>query len=241
VRGLKEFAIAIARIILGIAILIGGMAVLDFIVYLAVNSSTFGEQIAAEYNSGYKKAYASSFDIGYQEAYDEAYNKGFGKGYEIGLGIGPKDEMSKRVDLSNPTFNELKDFLVGDETNLNSFVSGQYVCFHYAADLNNSAEANGFRAAYVRIRAQDWGHALVAFETVDRGFIFIEPQSDREVELLTKPRQRMTNGDRAGIPKNIGREGARLHKGASSPLWSKATGGGRIWWAGFRLSSPYPG
>ena len=38
--------------------------------------------------------------------------------------------------------------------------------------------------AYVRIRAEKWGHALVAFETVDRGLIFIEPQSDREVKLV---------------------------------------------------------
>jgi len=133
VSGLKEFAIAIFRIILGIVILIGALAVLDFTVYLGVTSSTFSEQIAAAYDEGYNKAYASTYTLGYQDAYGRAFDKGYRKGYEIRLVTGPKQETSSRVELSNPTFSELQNFLAEDKTNLNQFVSGQYVCFHFAA------------------------------------------------------------------------------------------------------------
>lgn len=183
--GLREITISIVRIALGVIIFLGVLIVVDFIVYLGVHGTTFSEQIATAYNDGYKKAYASSFSTGYQDAYSQAYQKGYSKGYQIGLSIGPKEETSNRVELIKPAFTELKEFLAQDETNLNPFIPGEYVCFHYAADLNNNAEANGIRAAYVRIHTKNWAHALVAFETADRGLIFIEPQSDRKVTLTT--------------------------------------------------------
>ena len=100
-----------------------------------------------------------------------------------------------RVALRNPTYSELNDFLAQDKTDSNEYVSGRYVCFEFATELNNNAEANGIRAAYVRIRFNEWAHAVVAFDTVDRGLIFIEPQSDREVELnIDKPYSWLTAG-----------------------------------------------
>lgn len=52
------------------------------------------------------------------------------------------------------------------------------------ATLNNNAEDEGFRAAYVYIEFPgDRAHSVAAFDTVDRGLIFIEPQYDDEVEL----------------------------------------------------------
>jgi hypothetical protein len=79
----------------------------------------------------------------------------------------------------------MKEFLAHDMTDSNPFIRGEYVCFDFSAELNNNAEANGIRAAYVRIRAKEWGHAVVAFETVDRGLVFVEPQSDEDVSLVT--------------------------------------------------------
>jgi len=92
--------------------------------------------------------------------------------------------VSTRVEHYNPTHKEMKEFLASDKTDSNSFISGEYVCSDFAAQVNSNAEASGIRAAYVRIRSKEWGHAVVAFETVDRGLIFIEPQSDRKVELV---------------------------------------------------------
>jgi len=177
---LKEMAIAIARIVLGVVVLIEGLIALVFIAY----TSTISDKITAAYEDSYDNGYAQTYDVGYQEAYGEAYDKGYDKGYEIGLETGSKAGVATRVELYNPTHKEMREFLARDKTDSNPFVIGEYVCSDFAAEVNNNAEADGIRAAYVRIRSKEWGHALVAFETVDRGLIFIEPQSDREVGLV---------------------------------------------------------
>ncbi len=182
--GLKEFIIALSRVVLGIAVLLGGLLVLDIIVYLGTAASTSSEKIMAAYDSGYDLGYVETYEVGYQEAHGEAYEKGYYKGYEIGLGIGYNGEVGSRVEIGNPTYEELIGFLARDETDSNPFINGEYVCFDFAAELNNNAETSGFRAAYVRIRSEEWAHAVVAFETVDKGLVFIEPQSDMEVGLV---------------------------------------------------------
>ena len=183
-RELKEIAIAIARIVLGMVVLIEGLIALVFINYTSSIGGIYSDKIEAAYEDNYDDGYAQTYDVGYQEASDEAYDKGYDKGYEIGVGTGSKEGVATRVELHNPTHKEMREFLARDKTDSNPFIKGEYVCFDFAAELNNNAEANGIRAAYVRIRSKKWGHAVVAFETVDRGLIFIEPQSDREIELV---------------------------------------------------------
>jgi len=183
-RGLKEIAIALARIALGIVVLIEGLIVLVFINYLSIIGSTYSDKIVAAYEDSYGNGYVQTYDVGYQEAYGEAYDKGYDKGYEIGLEAGSKEGVATRVELSNPTHKEMREFLASDKTDSNPLISGEYVCSDFAAQVNSNAEAGGIRAAYVRIRSKKWGHAVVAFETVDRGLIFIEPQSDKEAGLV---------------------------------------------------------
>ena len=181
---LKETAIAIARIVLGVVVLIEGLIALFFIAYTSTIGGTYSDKITAAYEDSYDNGYAQTYDVSYQEAYGEAYNKGYDKGYEIGLETGSKAGVATRVELYNPTHKEMREFLARDKTDSNPFIKGEYVCFDFAAELNNNAEAEGIRAAYVRIRSKKWGHAVVAFETVDRGLIFIEPQSDKEAGLV---------------------------------------------------------
>jgi len=181
---LKEMAIAIARIVLGVVVLIEGLIALVFIAHTSTIGGIYSDKITAAYEDSYDNGYAQTYDVGYQEAYGEAYDKGYDKGYEIGLETGSKAGVATRVELYNPTHKEMREFLARDKTDSNPFVIGEYVCSDFAAEVNNNAEADGIRAAYVRIRSKEWGHALVAFETVDRGLIFIEPQSDREVGLV---------------------------------------------------------
>ena len=182
--GLKEIAIAIARIVLGMVVLIEGLIVLVFIGYTSTTGSTYSDKIATAYEDSYDNGYAQTYDVGYREAYGEAYDKGDDKGYEIGLEAGSKEGVANRVELRNPIHKEMREFLARDETDSDSYVVGEYNCVDFSAQLSNNAEANGMRVAYVRIRAREWGHVLVAFETTDRGLVFIEPQSDREVELV---------------------------------------------------------
>ena len=203
---LKEIAIAIARIVLGMVVLIEGLTVVIFIQNISGTGGIYSDKVAVAYEDSYDNGYAQTYDVGYQEAYGKAYDKGYDKGYEIGLETGSKEGVATRGELRNPTHKEMRGFLARDTTDANLYVPGEYVCFEFATELNNNAEANGIRAAYVRIRFKEWAHALVAFETVDRGLIFIEPQSDREVELVI------------GEPYPWYQVGARRTRGYDDPL-----------------------
>lgn len=119
-----------------------------------------------------------------EDAYNQGYYKGFDEGYQSGLEIGYKEGLPTDVVRRNPTYKELMDFLARDKTDLKPSIPGEYVCVDFSAEVNNNAELEGIRAAYVGIDyPKGPGHAIVAFETVDRGLIFIEPQTD-EVEKV---------------------------------------------------------
>lgn len=76
----------------------------------------------------------------------------------------------------NPSWRELKDFLVDDKTDLKTYSYKLYSCGAFAEDLHNSAEAAGIRAAWVAISFVDRsdGHALNAFETTDKGLVYVD-------------------------------------------------------------------
>ena len=106
---------------------------------------------------------------------------GYNSGYDLGYEQGSIDGAGSGYTLRNPTYGELKRFLQQDKTDENEYLEGVYTCSNFASDLNNNAEGNGLRAAYVYIEYPDAAHSLAAFETVDKGLVFIEPQSDDEV------------------------------------------------------------
>lgn len=91
----------------------------------------------------------------------------------------PEDQA---LTLRNPTFKELKEFILADPTSRNRFVPNQYECRHFATDVNNAADAAGIRCAFVLLCFRTYQHAVVAFETTDRGMIYIEPQTDAVIE-----------------------------------------------------------
>jgi len=88
---------------------------------------------------------------------------------------------SETVVLKNPTFKELRDFILQDPTNRNKFDLNQYECRHFAAQVNNNAEAEGLRCAFVLLCFDRGQHAVVAFDTTDRGLVYIEPQTDARI------------------------------------------------------------
>jgi len=182
--GEVSWAVAIARVAMALFVLIAAIVALDFIVYLGATGSAFNERVAAAFSEGYDYGYSQTFDVAFEEAKEEGYEKGYTKGYEIVVSGETGEPASRLVETRNPTYAEMMEFLKADGTDEKPFISGEYVCFDYSAELNNNADAAGIRAAYVRIRSEEWGHAVVAFETVDRGLVFIEPQSDMEVELV---------------------------------------------------------
>jgi hypothetical protein len=142
------------------------------------------------YNYGYQIGHEASYNEGYNQGKDEGYQAG----YEAGYKPAPEQETSSGYAIHNPTYQEMKTFLAQDTTNSKTYAEDEYVCVDFAAAVNNNAEAEGIRCATVDIfHPEGYGHTIVAFETTDRGLIFIEPQFDREVELVVGKSYSQTN------------------------------------------------
>ncbi|MCD6452725.1 MAG: hypothetical protein J7K77_00265 [Dehalococcoidales bacterium] len=83
--------------------------------------------------------------------------------------------------VHNPTFAEAVRFLRADKTDRNEYLEDEYVCSHFARDVNNNAESQGIRCASVDIRFPHSAHAIIAFNTIDQGMVYFDPQTDDKV------------------------------------------------------------
>jgi hypothetical protein len=152
---------------------------------------------------GYIRGYHNGNEGSYTQAYSQGKNEGYQAGYQSGLQAGAKTSPTEpqtpqtpnEYSLQNPTYQEMKNFLAQDPTNNNTYVEEQYVCVDFAATVNNNAEAKGIRCAVVDIFYPDgYGHTIVAFDTTDRGLIYVEPQFDEEVKLTVGKSYSKLNG-----------------------------------------------
>jgi hypothetical protein len=84
--------------------------------------------------------------------------------------------LTRNPNAADPTFDQLVAFIEQDPTDLNPYIDGKYVCADFAADVYNHAEAAGIRAGWVGITFENAsvGHAVDAFETTDRGLVYID-------------------------------------------------------------------
>jgi hypothetical protein len=95
-------------------------------------------------------------------------------------GDGEPIELTDNPNATDPTYAELLAFLEADQIDEYSYIVGPpkvaYICADFARDVHNNAEAAGIRAAWVGIdlEGQAEGHALNAFQTTDRGLVFID-------------------------------------------------------------------
>jgi hypothetical protein len=89
---------------------------------------------------------------------------------------------NQTIELRNPTFAELRSFILRDLTSRKRFVLNQYECRHFATAVDNNAEAEGIRCGFVLLCFDRGQHSVVAFDTTDRGLIYIEPQTDAAIE-----------------------------------------------------------
>ncbi|MCX6003486.1 MAG: hypothetical protein NTX46_03540, partial [Chloroflexi bacterium] len=106
---------------------------------------------------------------------------------QAGLTQTQTDLATARTELTNvpldPTYQQMESFLAADKTDRNTYNAATYDCVNFSADVIADAAKSKIRCAYVNIDERDSGHAIVAFNTTDRGLIYIEPQSDEEVNL----------------------------------------------------------
>lgn len=195
---LRRIGIAIGIIIGSFIILFLAIGIIDQIVIFnekaeAAYDSSYEEAYAdiydVRYKEGYDKEYELARDVGYQEGYNQGYDKGDEEGYDSGYKTGFDEGIGTNYLVRNPTYKELMEFLARDKTDSKPYIEGEYVSSDFAAEVNNNAELEGIRAAFVGIDyPQPPGHGMVAFQTVDEGLIFIEPQSDERVKLVVGKR-----------------------------------------------------
>jgi len=95
---------------------------------------------------------------------------------------------------SDPTYIEMLQFLCVDETDKHLYIEDEYVCSDFSTALVANASAFNMRVAYIRLVYTDHNamHAIVAFNTTDKGLIYVEPQSDAIVDIFVG----CTNQDR---------------------------------------------
>ena len=85
-------------------------------------------------------------------------------------------ELINNPKATDPTYAELVSFIKADTTDQLTYVDGVRVCADFAESVHNNAEARGIKAAWVGINFTDGGqgHAVDAFETTDRGLVFVD-------------------------------------------------------------------
>ena len=131
-------------------------------------------------------AHETGFEEGDQDGYEKGLIEGSIAGYQEGSKrgyltsnrlVGDNEDRENFYFIYNPTYEEVQSIL--DEDGLDS-----------AQDMIDYAVINGIRIAYVRCqtvpdaeRGKVRLHELVGFETVDNGFIIIDPESRNEVEV----------------------------------------------------------
>jgi hypothetical protein len=85
--------------------------------------------------------------------------------------------------LRDPTYQEVKNFLISDNTNSHLYNTDTYNCANFSADVAANAAKMNIRCGFVNVSFIDGAHAIVVFNTTDKGIIFVEPQSDVEMNL----------------------------------------------------------
>jgi hypothetical protein len=79
---------------------------------------------------------------------------------------------SKAID---PTYNQMVDFIRRDSTDEHPYIPGSFTCGDFAEMVQNNAEKAGYKCAWVSINLEDGKkHACNAFNTTDRGIVFID-------------------------------------------------------------------
>ncbi|MDD4972650.1 MAG: hypothetical protein PHT07_24735 [Paludibacter sp.] len=84
---------------------------------------------------------------------------------------------------NDPTYIQMMRFLNDDQIDKRTYDENYYNCYNFATDTANNAKRQNIRCGVVYIIYRSGAHAIIAFDTLDKGLLFFEPQSDEEVKL----------------------------------------------------------
>ena len=155
--------------------------------YISGKQDGYDEGKADGYARGEAIGYFSGKQDGYKEGEAEGYVHGEIVGYEQGYDAGVEAGLGHGYTLKDPTYAETVAFLAEDKTDENEYNEDSYVCSHFSRDVCNNAETEGLRCAIVVLRHPTDGsggnHVIIAFNTIDKGMVYFEPQFDDRVQI----------------------------------------------------------
>lgn len=122
-------------------------------------------------------------EIEYQSIYGMNKMKFFIICIIAGLVIGVCHEQINDIfsdkSIKDPTYEKMMSFILQDQTNYNTYSFTDYVCEDFSNDVVANAKEQKIRAGIVYLdEPVGYGHAIVCFDTTDRGLYFLEPQLD---------------------------------------------------------------
>ena len=132
-------------------------------------------------DSGYKRGKDEGYSIGFVTGNETGFNLGLLEGYSDGYMQGVKDGARRGWTIRDPTYSETIQFIFWDTTDSNTYDQDSYNCFHFTADVKSNSYEAGYRCFLVYLVLNEGAHAIVSFNTTDKGLIFIEPQDDRVI------------------------------------------------------------
>ena len=95
-----------------------------------------------------------------------------------------QSQLSSGHILGDTTYAGMLAFLAADKTDQNTYVNNTYNCVNFSADVIANAAKQYIRCAFINIDFPGTtGHAILAFNTTDRGMVYVEPQTDDIVNL----------------------------------------------------------
>jgi len=102
-------------------------------------------------------------------------------------GDGKPIELINNSNATNPTYAQLVAFITKDSTDKERYTA-TFSCGDFAEAVHNNAEEAGIRAAFVSIdfEASGKGHALNAFQTIDRGLVYVDCTGEDLNTLLVR-------------------------------------------------------
>ena len=158
------------------SIIVAVLIVVGIITSIIITSN-LSNRVAAAHEHGFEEGRTQGYEAGFREGSRAGYQEGSKIGYEMSQDKDISDFGEGFYFTYNPTYDEVQAILAESKKTT-------------ATEINYYAEANGIRTAYVRCQiarktTERMIHIyhLVAFETVDRGFIIIRPRSHEEIEV----------------------------------------------------------
>jgi hypothetical protein len=173
VRRSVATALGIICILLVVVGLVGGVA------YIAPMINTKDSTISNLQTSLNENIIAYNNYVEDHNYTNEQYVSENASAYELGYKAGV---TSRGFDIVDPTYQQMLSFMATDTVHNNAYNS-TYVCWNFANDYINEAFRAGWRCGFVYIDFPVYAHAVVCFNTTNRGIVFVEPQANKIVNV----------------------------------------------------------